>query len=330
MSAAALPNRKGDYLLAVRADCVPNPGPGGWAVEVSCDGKAAALLKGGDPHTTVMRMELTAALAGVRAVQPGASAVMATRSKYLSEGIGRWTFDGGRIAPRNGGSRSRPASAVRNGDLWIPLLEECARRSIVCTWVARHDESEWFGHAAEAARAGREAAALESRAGGGSPARQAPPADREKSADVLVYTDGSCLTNPGPGGWGSVLVRGAKVERLHGRDENTTNNRMELTAAIESLKSLGKDEYAAVHTDSTYVQQGITRWCRNWIAKGMLDPAGGAGAAGRVKNADLWSELIAVSSGRRIDWNWVRGHAGDEYNEMAHQLAYQAALKGAA
>lgn len=134
--------------------------------------------------------------------------------------------------------------------------------------------------------------------------------------EVVVYTDGACRGNPGPGGWGAILRYGAHEKLLSGGEPLTTNNRMELLAAICALEALTKPSTVALHTDSQYVQKGMTEWLPAWIARGWL-------TADRkpVKNADLWQRLQLAAKPHEVSWRWVRGHAGDPGNEQADALA---------
>ncbi len=137
-----------------------------------------------------------------------------------------------------------------------------------------------------------------------------------RDAWVEIHTDGACRGNPGPGGWGAVL-RAAQHEReLWGGEPDTTNNRMELTAAIEALAALKRPCRVRLFTDSTYVMNGITRWLADWRRRGWK-------TAGRkpVKNQDLWQRLDAEAARHEIEWHWVKGHAGDPGNERADSLA---------
>ncbi|TVR95816.1 MAG: ribonuclease HI [Rhodospirillales bacterium] len=146
-----------------------------------------------------------------------------------------------------------------------------------------------------------------------------PPRNR-----VAIFTDGACLGNPGPGGWG-VIMRWRGIEReLSGSDPQTTNNRMELTAAIEGLEALKRSVEVDLYTDSTYVRDGISRWIEAWKRNGWR-------TADRkpVKNADLWRRLDAVAARHAVAWHWVRGHAGHPENERADRLAVAAAQQAA-
>jgi ribonuclease HI len=133
---------------------------------------------------------------------------------------------------------------------------------------------------------------------------------------VVIYTDGACRGNPGPGGWGALLSWNGRHKELCGGESPTTNNRMELTAAIRALESLREACAVTLHTDSTYVMQGLTSWLPAWKARGWK-------TADRkpVKNQDLWQQLDAACQRHTIDWRWVKGHAGDAGNEAADRLA---------
>jgi ribonuclease HI len=135
---------------------------------------------------------------------------------------------------------------------------------------------------------------------------------------VQVFTDGACSGNPGPGGWGAVLRFGDKERELCGGADNTTNNRMELTAAIEGLRALNEPCEVVLTTDSTYVKDGITRWLANWKKNGWKTAAKKA-----VKNQDLWQELDLQTSRHTVQWQWVKGHSGHPENERADALANQ-------
>ncbi|WP_292223435.1 ribonuclease HI [Brevundimonas sp.] len=137
------------------------------------------------------------------------------------------------------------------------------------------------------------------------------------SDHVIIHTDGACKGNPGPGGWGAVLQAGGGHEKeLWGGEANTTNNRMELMAAIMALEALKRPCKVELHTDSKYVMQGITEWMRGWKSRGWL-----TADKKPVKNADLWQRLDAARLRHDVKWRWVKGHAGHELNERADGLA---------
>lgn len=134
---------------------------------------------------------------------------------------------------------------------------------------------------------------------------------------VDIWTDGACVPNPGPGGWGALLQQGGHELELCGGDAGTTtNNRMELTAPIEALNALKRPVTVRIHTDSTYVRNGVTSWVATWQRNGWR-----TSAKQPVKNEDLWRALVAATERHRIEWLWVKGHAGIEGNERADRLA---------
>ena len=136
---------------------------------------------------------------------------------------------------------------------------------------------------------------------------------------VVIYTDGACSGNPGPGGWGALLKYNGSERELSGGEPATTNNRMELMAAIIALETLKRPCQVTLYTDSKYVMQGITEWITRWKQNGWR-----TAAKKPVKNDDLWRRLDEALADHRIDWQWVKGHAGDEGNERADQLARDA------
>ena len=133
---------------------------------------------------------------------------------------------------------------------------------------------------------------------------------------VIIYTDGACRGNPGPGGWGAILIHKGKEKELSGGELQTTNNRMELMAAIQALEALKKPCIVELHTDSKYVQTGISEWIRSWKARGWM-----TADKKPVKNEDLWRRLDAARERHTVTWKWVKGHAGDPLNERADGLA---------
>lgn len=139
---------------------------------------------------------------------------------------------------------------------------------------------------------------------------------------VQIYTDGGCSGNPGPGGWGAILIYGDHEKELSGAEPETTNNRMELTAAIESLKALKQPCAIDLYTDSTYVRDGINKWLMGWKANGWK-----TAAKKPVKNQDLWQTLDLETNHHSITWHWVKGHSSNHYNERADQLAVAAYKK---
>jgi ribonuclease HI len=141
--------------------------------------------------------------------------------------------------------------------------------------------------------------------------KSAPPVPH-----IVIYTDGACKGNPGPGGWGAVLRSGSHEKHIHGGEKLTTNNRMEISAVIFALRSLKQRSTVELWTDSQYVQKGVTEWLEGWKKRGWR-----TASKDPVKNADLWQELDALLPDHEISWHWVRGHNGHPGNELADQLA---------
>jgi len=137
-----------------------------------------------------------------------------------------------------------------------------------------------------------------------------------KDQQIDIWTDGACKGNPGPGGWGVLLQQGQHEKTLCGGEANTTNNRMELLAVIRALQALKRPSHVTIHTDSQYVQKGMTQWLANWKARGWR-----TAAKAPVKNADLWQTLDALAAMHTLRWQWVKGHIGDPGNERADALA---------
>jgi len=138
----------------------------------------------------------------------------------------------------------------------------------------------------------------------------------EETGRVTIYTDGACSGNPGPGGWGAIMRWNGTEKELKGGEPDTTNNRMELMAAIQALEALNRGVTADLYTDSTYVQKGITEWIHGWKKRGWK-----TAAKKPVKNEDLWRRLDEAISGHDVKWHWVKGHAGHPENERADELA---------
>ena len=143
------------------------------------------------------------------------------------------------------------------------------------------------------------------------------PPDPDKV--VNVWTDGGCKPNPGPGGWAAILTFRDVVKELTGAEAETTNNRMEMTAAAEALESLKRPCHVVIHTDSQYLKNGVTRWVTGWVRKNWRGATGDP-----VANIDLWKRILAAQAIHRVDWEWVRGHDGNDMNERADRLATEA------
>ncbi len=139
--------------------------------------------------------------------------------------------------------------------------------------------------------------------------------DNKKPKKVIIYTDGACSGNPGPGGWGAYMICDSKTKRIFGSEKNTTNNRMEIKAAIEALKTLKWKCDVELHTDSVYLKNGITTWIEKWIQNNWYSNKK------LVKNIDLWQDLLEITKEHNISWYWVKGHSDNVGNNIADELA---------
>ena len=137
---------------------------------------------------------------------------------------------------------------------------------------------------------------------------------------IKIYTDGSCIGNPGKGGWAAIIINNNNKKIISGRKKNTTNNQMELMAAIEALKKIPKDQEVQMYTDSKYVKMGITVWIKKWSQNDWK-----TSSKQKVKNIELWKELNDISKKHKIEWHWVKAHAGNPNNEEVDELAKKAA-----
>ena len=137
---------------------------------------------------------------------------------------------------------------------------------------------------------------------------------------IKIYTDGSCLENPGNGGWAAIINNNGDITKINGSEKNTTNNRMELTAPINALKNMSLDDEIYIYTDSQYVKLGITEWINTWVKNNWQ-----TSKKEEVKNKDLWIELYNLNNSLNVKWNWVKAHAGDPLNEEVDLLAKKAA-----
>jgi ribonuclease HI len=137
-------------------------------------------------------------------------------------------------------------------------------------------------------------------------------------SSVVIYTDGACDPNPGHGGWAAIVMRDGKIKELSGFENSSTNNRMELMAAIQALSSLHGSSNIDLYTDSEYLRLGIDKWMEGWVKRGWKRKQG------KLANQDLWQELNQLNEKHQVKWHWVKGHAGDKYNQRVNYLAQRA------
>lgn len=263
----------------------PNPGIGGWAAIIR-SGRRERVLQGNDPDTTNNRMELQAAIAALEALRRRCHVDFYTDSQYVRQGITRWIDGWAKRSWRSEGGR-----AIANVDLWKRLWELSENHEIVWHWVRGHSGHRYNERVDELAREARLAITPEVSLG------------RNVSR---LYVRASVSGNPGPGGWGVVLEEENETRQWSGSEPGTTNNRMELRAAIEGMRVLPPGTAVQLFTSSDYVFQGATAWLNGWRRRNWQKKGGQP-----VANADLWKELDRLASERTVKWVNAKGK-GDE------------------
>ena len=271
----------------------PNPGIGGWAAILRF-GEHEKVLTGNDPDTTNNRMELQAAISALQALKRPCEIAFYTDSEYLRKGITQWIED---WAAKNWQKKGKP---IPNADLWQTLWPLVKRHQIEWHWVKGHAGNRYNERVDQLARQ----------------ARLAITPDDKIDPDIpKLFLRASCKGNPGPGGWGVVLERGDETEQASGSAVNTTNNRMELTAAIEGLLLLPPGSDVQVFTTSDYLFQGITQWIYKWRKRGWKKRGDQP-----VANADLWQALDKLTEQYAVRWINAKGQehlALDEAGKLA-------------
>jgi len=259
----------------------PNPGIGGWAAILQY-GRHEKVLSGNDPSSTNNRMELMAAIAALSALKRQSSVEFHTDSEYLRKGITKW-IEG--WAGRDW--KNKKGQAISNVDLWQRLWPLVKKHDINWHWVK--------GHAGDVLNERVDALARQARL-------EITPAE-QISADIpRLYLRSSCKGNPGPGGWGVILEIGDETQQNSGSETRTTNNRMEITAAIEGLLLLPRGSDVQIFTTSDYLFQGATRWLHGWRRREWLKKDGNP-----VANTDLWQALDKLQEGYAIRWINAKG-----------------------
>ena len=259
----------------------PNPGIGGWAAILRF-GKHEKALKGNDPESTNNRMELTAAIRALEALKRPCDITFYTDSEYLRKGITE-SIEG--WAAKNWQKKGKP---IQNADLWQTLWPLVKTHQIEWHWVKGHAGNEYNERVDKLARAAR---------------LQITPGDVIDPNMPRLYLRSSCKGNPGPGGWGVVLEEGDDTEQVSGSEPQTTNNRMEITAAIEGILLLSPGIEVQVFTTSDYLYQGITQWIRNWRKRNWMKKGGEQ----PIANSDLWQALDKLAENYTIRWINAKG-----------------------
>ncbi|GMQ77883.1 MAG: hypothetical protein BMS9Abin02_0374 [Anaerolineae bacterium] len=279
----------------------PNPGVGGWAAILKA-GQHEKILSGTENYTTNNRMELQAAIAALQALKQPSKVEFHTDSEYVRLGITE------RIEKWAAKDWKRKGKEIPNVDLWKKLWEVANQHEITWHWVKGHSGDPLNERVDRLARQARESIS---------------PKAKMPEGIVRIFSRGTCRGNPGPGGWGIVIERGDETEQMSGSVRRTTNNRMELQAIIEGLRSVEAEVPVQVITTSDYVYQGATRWIHGWRKRDWRKRDGKP-----ISNIDLWQELNQLMGERKIWWSDAKGPAkkGDPGLEEAAQLAKLALL----
>ena len=292
--------------------CGDNSGVGGWGAVIRYSDGREEEIHGSEEHTTNNRMELSAAINALRHLPAPTHVDLTINSRYVQDGITKW-IEGWK---RNGW-KTKQGKAVKNIDLWQDLEHQVRRHRV--TWRTGHKENK---RADKLARQGVKD--VRSRVNTRSDSKEGliesfvlKPEPEWVYSKVEIFTDGACSGNPGVGGWGAVIrYSDGREEEIHGAEEHTTNNRMELSAAINALRHLQAPARVILTTDSRYVKDGITKWIEGWKRKGWKTADSKA-----VKNINLWQDLERLVRWHRVTWQWVEGHTGHKENERADKLA---------
>jgi ribonuclease HI len=259
----------------------PNPGIGGWAAILRF-GQHEKVLKGNDPEATNNRMELTAAIRALQALKRPCEITFYTDSEYLRKGITEW------IDEWAAKGWQRKGKEIPNVDLWQELWPLVKTHQIEWHWVKGHSGDIYNERVDELARQAR---------------LEITPGEEIDQNVPKLYLRSSCKGNPGPGGWGAVLEQGGDTEQHSGSSPHTTNNQMEITAAIEGLLMLPPGSKVQIFTTSDYLFQGITQWIRGWRKRNWMKQGGEQ----PVANADLWQALDKLSENYKIRWINAKG-----------------------
>lgn len=297
------------YIARVVGVCERGYGPGSWAALI-VQGELKTELSGSSAATTQSRMELFAAMEALSALPEDASLTVNSTSTYLVKGMNTW------IKKWKSNDWRKENGTLKNVDLWQKLDELASKRAVKWVYVRGEDAGDELLGLARREQPAAAASAVGERAeftlvSASEFLERLQPTDA-----VTVFTDGACKCNPGPGGWGAVLQANGLETELSGGEFYTTNNRMELTAAIKALELLPAGATVSLSTDSNYVRDGLKKWVRNWKKNDWKTNNGNP-----VKNQELWEILDELVSKCNVDIQWVKGHVGNPLNERADRLA---------
>ena len=307
-----------DVTIYTDGVCLDGHGLGGWGV-VMLAGDHVRELSGGEQGATANRMQLLAAIQALSALKRPCTVEIFTDATYVVEGmesyLSSWKSRGWKTASRE---------PVKNDDLWRLLDEVASSHDIRWQWVKSgshplNRQAEGLATAAYQAILDQANQVAQARAEEAVSVRTEQREPIKSGRQVVIYTDGSCLGNPGPGGWATIIQGGGITTELTGNAKDTTNNRMELTAALEGIEGCDATVIRLV-TDSRYVLDGLEKWLPNWQKNNWRTQSNSP-----VKNADLWRRMAMAIQGVELSFEWVKGHSGHPMNERCDMLAQEQA-----
>ena len=317
-----------DHTIRVYTDgaCRGNPGRGGWGVVIE-HGRDRTEANGAHPHTTNNRMELTAAIEALERIAPAYNRVevqITTDSSYVRNGITEWM-----ATWKTNGWRTSRGAAVKNRDLWQRLASACTRCTVTWQWVKGHSGHPGNSRADKLARDGLLGVVI-GHAGEPQAPPSAPSAPHDGTELVRVYLSREWTPRRGPGGsrhgrgaWAAVIEDGTTTASITGVDEDSTKQRLELSAAVEALARVGTGRNVEVNTCSHYLENGVTHWLDTWARQDWY-----RGAGGRIKNHNLWAKLAAERARLQVHWQWHRSEAAGPGCGRAAAIAHRALNEG--
>ena len=309
-----MPGTRDRVEIYTDGGCDPNPGPGGWGA-ILVSGDRTKEISGAEAHTTNNRMELTAAIRALALLKRPCDITLFTDSTYLRDGITRWSAQW-----KARGWRKADGSPVENMDLWQSLQSAQEQHTVDWRWIRGHRGHRWNERADELATNARRALAAEDEGSARLDAVVASQASRRGEPRYDIYARGCALGNPGPGGYGAIIVRAERSVQRSGGWPVASSNVMDLWAIISALQSLPEPSHVVIHTPSKYVIDGASRWLPIWERSGWRTQAGLP-----VKNRVLWEELSQVMGDHDIEWHHLAAAQSTTESEAALALAREEA-----
>lgn len=311
------PNERQVFMSQVRINitgvCHQTRGPGAWGAILSA-GLNVRELSGSDTDTTQHRVEMEALITALSTLKRPCQVEVVTNSEYLLRGSCDWLH-----AWKANGWNTSSQQPVRNVDLWMQLDQLFQVHSLGFRYSNNGEKTLLEKRSLKLANKGINDLLVSLKASRDEEYNRLNRApDGSITQPIKIYTDGSCLKNR-VGGWGAVILKDGRKQRLSGGVAETTGNRMEMVAAIQALKEIPVGSPVRISTDSQYVRRGMDDWLKQWKKSGWLTSENEP-----VKNTDLWQQLDALCAERQVAWKWIKGHSGHPHNELADKLARDA------